>query len=247
MRNNLTVMAGAVLVAASGIFGFGDPAAADQRQTVTSAAHLMDRGSAPVHKPGRATAILAVGAATPMAAPGVAAPGFAPPGAVLGNLFVPGIDFPTSWYPFWITGAFANIAVFGSTPQFLAVGAAVVSPATPMGIAHINTGLTHQPMSPPIPPPGGAVGGPGLWPGSPMGPLMVTAGRQVLAGAVITSPMMQGIAGLMSPMISRPLFSAFPSPMNPVGTPMIPPGEYIAGAFVSGATVPVELQSFHVE
>lgn len=244
MRRSLVVLSGAILVFGVVLIGSGGFASAEQDRAATSAAHLMDRGGTAVGEPSsgpRANNTLAVGAATPMASPSMSAIPFVGTGHIVGNLFLPVVDFPTSWYPFWITGAFAFEAL--TTNVTAQVGAAVIVPGTTAAVLTAQLG----PMSPATSP-GALIGGPGLWPGSPAGPLPVAVGQGVLAGALITHPMSgERLAGIASPMSPRIVNAALPTPMAPVFVPMIPPGEYIAGAFVSGATVPVELQAFHVE
>lgn len=244
MRRSLIVFSSAILVFGAILIGYGGSASADQEPSATSAAHLMDRGTTPAADSSsgtRANNTLAVGAATPMASPGMSANPFLAPGYIVGNLFLPVVDFPTSWYPFWVTGAFAFEAL--TTNVTAQVGAAVVVPGSPLAVVTAQLG----PMSPATSP-GALIGGPGLWPGSPAGPLPVAPGQGVLAGALITHPMGgERLAGLAAPMSPRFANAALPTPMAPVFVPMMPSGEYIAGAFVSGATVPVELQAFHVE
>jgi len=225
-------------------------AVAEEDGKATSTAYLLDRGDAAAPSGAAAgtpgTATLAVGAATPMIAPGafVFAPAVAT-GAILGNLFGAPMDFPTGWHPFWITGVFAFAANM-VVPLPVAAGAAVVSVATPMAL-FVAAGLT-VPGPTAVTPPGALVNAAGAWAGSPMGPLPVLSGQLVLAGAVLSVPALQGLGGVMTPSAPRPLYWALPSPMAAVVvSPMLPPGEYIAGAYVSGAAVPVELQAFHVE
>lgn len=211
---------------------------------------LLDRGSDAGDFSRGMTATLAVGLATPgvtfMAiGAGTSLMGIGPP-AYQGNFYVAPADFPPSWYPFSVTGAFA----YGL----------MLPPPTVVPTAMVAAGVAPGPFTPP-----------GMWAGFgtamvPLPPFMtdmvfagplasalpVTAPLGVACGIYVdpvTGPHLGGIT-MPVPTMAGPLFNFNGPPTTTMDTLAFAFSAFIewaAGCFVTGATVPVELQSFHVD
>ncbi len=217
---------------------------------------LLDRGAGSVTMPPALgptmMATLAVGSATPgVTMVGVVGtPTMVAPPAFIGNFFLPP-EFPPSWYPFAVTGVFAwqAFAPFGPASAFL--GAGVAPGPFPIGTAMwaaFGTAMSPLPlfMTP------GIVG----MPGNLMTPLsvpMVTPPLGVACGLYADAVPGPGPGlGAIVPTASPKDKQTFDGP--PLGPDfLVPPPTFglfihwVAGCFVTGATVPVELQKFHID
>ncbi len=164
----------------------------------------------------------------------------APVGVFHGYFFAPGADFPTSYHattPFFVTGAYVWAAppILGSP----IIGAGVAPAVGGMVGAFTAVPVAFGPFSP-----GMIFGGMTLFPHSPPA-VSVPAGFGVacgfdpgVAGAVLGG-LTPGTGG------GKPVVAFAPgATVTPIAAS---PATYVAGCFISGATVPVELQSFHVE
>ena len=217
--------------------------------------HLLDRGGESTRPtagpPPTMMATLAVGSATP----GITMVGvlggatMLPAPAFYGNFFAAPTDFPSSWYPFDVTGVFAWQTMVPAPPGDFVLGAGVAPGpfAGDMGTmwAAFGTAMVPFPMfmTPSL------IGAPGNLPS----PLPVPSGSPALGVAcgLLTfpaGPFLGAIVPTASPRDAR----SFNGP--PIGPDvLLPPPTFglflhwVSGCFVSGATVPVELQSFHVE
>ena len=216
---------------------------------------LLDRGSTAdglTKAPGM-MATLAVGSATPGLTM-VSVVGFAsmlPAPAFYGNVYGAPVDFPTSWYPFAVTGVFAWHSFPPFPPASLVLGAGVAPGPFSGGMGTMwhafGTAMVPVPMfmTPAV------IGMPGnLAP--PLSVPMTPMSLKVACG-LGTSPLPTGplLGAIVPPASPRDAQSINGPPLGPdVLVPPPPIGlfvQWVAGCYVSGATVPVELQSFHVE
>ncbi len=235
-----------------------DPA---PREAGRGSLHLLDRGAAgeprsstraaPGDSIATMMATLAVGSATPGVASGMVTvlgtPTMVAPPAFIGNFFLPP-EFPPVWYPFSVTGVFAwqTMGPFGAGVNTL--GAGVAPGPFPAGTAMwaaFGTAMSPHPSFGT----GGVVGMPGNLAVAlpvPMPPLGVACG--LYADAVPgPGPGLGAIVPTAAPKDKQ----TFNGP--PLGADfLLPPPmfglflHWVAGCYVTGATVPVELQSFHV-
>ena len=211
---------------------------------------LLDRASDGADSFRGMSATLAVGLATPGITfmgigAGTSLMGVGPP-AYQGNFYVAPTDFPTSWYPFAVTGAFA----YG-----LMLPAPTVVPT-----AMVAAGVAPGPFTPP-----------GMWAafGTAMVPLPMFMTDMVFAGPLattlpVTAPLGVACGIYVDPVVGPHLGGVtmpVPTMVGPLFTFNGPPTttmdtlafafsafiEWAAGCFVTGATVPVELQSFHID
>ena len=219
--------------------------------------HLLDRGGETarpdVAGPGTMMTTLAVGSATPgltmVSVVGSATMITAP--AFYGNFYSAPTDFPSSWYPFDVTGVYAWFSFPPAPPADLVLGAGVAPGpfAGDMGTMWAAFGTAMQPVPPFMTP--GVAGAPG----NLATPLPVPAASPSLGVAcgLLTSPLPTGpLLGAIVPPASPRDARSFNGP--PFGGDVLAPPpsiglflQWIAGCYVSGATVPVELQSFHIE
>lgn len=215
---------------------------------------LLDRGAPTAAEQGRAankthtgmpTATLANAGGTPGVTIG-AIMTFAPPapvGVFHGYFFAPGVDFPTSYHPFFVTGAY----VWGGPPIF---GSPVLGAGVAPGPFTAAGGTWAAFTAAPVPfgpfSPGMIFGARAIFSHSPG--ISVPAGFGVACGF---EPMVAGaVLGGLTPGTGggKPV-SAFvpPGPGSGLGPIAAPPATYVAGCYITGATVPVELQSFTVD
>lgn len=194
-----------------------------------------------------ASATLAVGAATP----GVTMVGVLEVlGPMLpayqGNFFIAPADFPTSWYPFDVTGAFGfgGMLPFG-TGITVMVGAGVKGGPFTGGMATMwdAFGAATFPAPPGMTPM--VFGGQGLF--AP-GALPVNTPQGIACG-IFNDPVAGPHLGGLTMAPSTRAVHTFNGPpagdFLAVGAPALI--HYVAGCYVSGATVPVELQSFQID
>lgn len=170
---------------------------------------------------------------------------FAPPAAVgvfHGYFFAPGADIPTSYYPFSVTGAYV-----WSGPPIL--GSPVIGAGVAPGPFTAGTGMWAAFTSVPVPfgpfSPGMIFGARGIF-GTAGVPVAVGEGvccgfDPGVAGAVLGG-LTPGTGGGKPVMAFRPPGAA--SGFAPIAAP---PASYVAGCYITGATVPVELQSISIE
>ena len=187
-------------------------------------------------------------------------------GGLLGNLHLPGIDYPPSFLTaggvsgFDVTGAYAwHLAPTTMASFFRIVGAASVPPpATPMAPAGpIATGIS---AATPIPGPGfpaasGLISLIGAWP-----PVRVTAGASaIFCGLLVGGPGYtpatgfpawggNGLGGIVPG--AQPPLRAVPFPLGAatsLPTILAPPAKYIVGCYADSSTTPVELMAFSVD
>jgi len=221
--------------------------------------HLLDRGSANPNDAGQGPqgttmmATLAAGSATPgLTSVGVVtSPTMLPPPAFIGNFFNAPADFPSSWYPFDVTGVFAWQTHAPSPPGSLFLGAGVAPGpfSGGMGTMWAAFGTAAVPVPPFMTP--GIIG----MPGNLVPPLPVPSGPSPLGVAcgLYSAPTPIGplLGGIVPPASPRD-YQTFNGP--PLGSDvLLPPPtlglfvQWAAGCYVSGATVPVELQAFHIQ
>ncbi len=219
-----------------------------------SSRDLLDRGSAAAPKADTRThtfmtATLANLAGTPGVTLGAA--GAVAPVAMSvfnGYFYVPGVDFPTSYHPFFVTGAYALIGFLGPPGTAAPILAAGVAP----GPFTVGTGtwaaFTAAPGTPLTPfSPGMVFGMKSMFAHSPP-TVSVPPGFGVACGI---DPISAGsfLAGLLPGTGGGKPLHAF-MPPGP-GSGLMPiaasPATYVAGCYITGATVPVELQSFHID
>lgn len=236
----IVMLAASILVA--------DSVAQDPAPRAGGSLELLDRGSAEAGLHGHGPAMmatLAVGAATP----GVTVVGVLEVvGPMLpayqGNFYVAPTDFPTSWYPFDVTGVFAFGGMLTPPPPGIMVGAGVApGPFTGGGG---TMWAAFSAMTYPVPP--------------GMTPMVFGMPGSIAPGMVpVTAP--EGVAcGIFNDPVAGPHLGGLTlAPVSTVFTFNGPPAgdflapgapaliSWVAGCFVSGATVPVELQSFHVD
>ncbi len=175
--------------------------------------------------------------------------GIGAPGAFFGYFFAPAADFPTTWGTFFVTGAYA----FVGGPLIMA-GAPIL--AAGVGTPPITAGMMFMPF-PAVPAPTPAVTGsamvfgmPGIFAHTPSTGVLVPAGAGVACGVDLfpvgggLPGSVAGIGAIVTGTGGRPL-SVF-GPSGLMTTPA-PAGTYVVGCFVTGATVPVELQAFEIE
>lgn len=187
-------------------------------------------------------------------------------GGYLGNLFLPGVDYPASFLTaggvsgFDVTGAYAwHLAPTTMASFFRIVGAASVPPpATPFATAGpIATGISAgTPIpGPGFPAPSGLISLVGAWP-----PVRVTPGVSgIYCGLLVGGPGYtppggfpawggNGLGGIVPG--AQPPLRAAPFPLGvATSLPVIaaPPAAYIAGCYADSSTTPVELMSFSID
>ena len=234
------------LVMLVALFLVADSLAQDPNPQEAGSLDLLDRGSgdALVTKGPVTMNTLQVGAAGPgVMTVGVLNVTVAMAPAYQGNFYVAPADFPTSWYPFDVTGAFAFGGMLPAAPATVMVAAGVEpGPFTGGGMWDaFGTAMFAAPvgMTPMV------FGGPGLFmPGA----LPVMAPQGVACG-LFADPVIGPFLGGLTLAAPTRLVHTFNGP--PAGDFLVvgPPAliHYVAGCFVSGATVPVELQSFHID
>ena len=220
-------------------------------------ADLLDRGSDPTRSMARAkthttpmlmTAALgnllgtpgvtlgAIMTAAPAAPPGVFHGYFFSPSAAL-TMISPGGMFPTSYQPFFVTGAY----VWAAAPIF---ASPIVGAGEAMSIGAMVGAFTAVPLPAGVFSPGMIFGGQGIFPHSP---------------PALTIPLGAGVACGFDPAVAGPALGGL-TPGTGGGKPVVafapgmtvtpiaaPPATYVAGCFIEGATVPVELQSYGID
>ncbi|GJM08582.1 MAG: hypothetical protein DHS20C11_08580 [Lysobacteraceae bacterium] len=164
----------------------------------------------------------------------------APVGVFHGYFFASGVDFPTSYHPFAVTGAY----VWGAPPI---LGSPIVGAGAAPGPFTVATGTWagFSAMAVPFGPfsPGMIYGSKGLFTSAPSVAtgLGVACGFDPAVAGAVLGGLTPGTGG------GKPVVAfAAPGTMSSLGPIAAPPATYVAGCFVSGATVPVELQSFNV-
>jgi len=175
-------------------------------------------------------------------------------GGFMGNCFDE--DYiPSGWYPtFRITGAWANLVQWSpvnSNPTFYAVAAGAWPVKLPGTGTYTGTWDAFSTYTAPYTT--GLVGGVGLWGGTASGGIPVTANQEICAGLLILQAWANALGlksggggSLYATFIGPPYFGA--SQVAPDSTWLAGFGiDVMAGLYVSGATVPVELQSLHIE
>ena len=229
-----------LLIAAACCVTFAISAVAQQPTQTRS--NLLDRGGdAPQSLVGDTrgplpTATLANGAGSPGVTIG-AIMTFAPPapvGVFHGYFFAPGVDFPTSYFPFNVTGAYiwAGPPILGSP----VIGAGAAPSTGGMVGSFTSMAVPFGPFSP-----GMIFGAKGLF---------GTVGIPVASGGVACGfdPGVAGaVLGALTPGTGggKPIVAFAPGgTVTPIAAP---PATYVAGCYITGATVPVELQSFSIE
>ncbi len=164
----------------------------------------------------------------------------APPGVFHGYFFVPGVDFPTSYHPFSVTGAY----VWGGPPILASpVLGAGVAPGPFTAMTGTWAGFTAVPVPAGPFSPGMIFGAKGLFAGVPVATgFGVCCGFDPGVAGAVLGGLTPGTGG------GKPL-QAFvpPGTASGMGPLPAPPATYVAGCFITGATVPVELQSFHID
>lgn len=207
---------------------------------------LLDRGSSAVAPASQLnvrgmTATLAVGSAGPgvtIFEIGVQNVTVAMAPAFNGNFYAPP-DFPKSWYPFTVTGVFAWGGMLPATGTIaLGVGVAPGPFSGGMGWAGFATAMSPLP-----------VGMTSMVFSGPLTTPLPVVSPQGIACGLLSSPAAGPILGgltLFAPTATVYTFNG-PSPNDFLlaGVPALI--HYVAGCFVSGATVPVELQAFSIE
>lgn len=168
------------------------------------------------------------------------------PSAFIGNFFTAPADFPTSYYPFFVTGAFA----WGTGPPTMVTLGAGVAPApfpvgTMMWAAFVTAGVPGAPAMT-----SGFFGGTGIFPHSP--PTVGVATGLGVACGLFAVPAGGAGAGaiIVTPAMDRPRFTFNGPPMGPdllTSATFFLDNNMASGCYISGATVPVELQSFSIE
>lgn len=248
-RSGFLILILATLVAAATLTSTAqspDPAASG------SSFDLLDRGSPSVlqgPKPKTHTGLMTGTLANMMGTPGVtigmimtAAPA-APVGVFHGYFFAPVIDFPASYQPFFVTGAYVWVAppIFASP----IVGAGV-APGPFTSATGTWAGFTAVPVPAGVFSPGMIFGGKSIFAHSPA--IVAPPGFGVACGF---DPAVAGaVLGGLTPGTGggKPVSMFIPPGMGSgLGPIAAPPATYVAGCFISGATVPVELQSFHID
>ncbi len=220
-----------------------------------SSLDLLDRGgaSAGTEQPGGRThtGLMTATLANLLGTPGVtiaaimtAAPA-APVGIFHGYFFTastaltmisPGGMFPTSYQPFFVTGAY----VWGAPPIF---ASPIVGAGVAMSVGAMVGAFTAVPVPAGVFSPGMIFGGMTLFAHSPAITVPVGSGvacgfDPAVAGAVLGG-LTPGTGG------GKPVVAFAPGmTVTPIAAP---PATYVAGCFIAGALVPVELQSFHIE
>ncbi|MCG8460810.1 MAG: hypothetical protein MI919_31385, partial [Holophagales bacterium] len=222
--------------------------------------HLLDRGDSgdpgTTGPPMTMMATLAVGSATPgvtsISVVGSASMVTQP--AFYGNFFTAPSEIPPGWYPFEVTGVFAWHNFAPSPPGSLFLGAGVAPGPFPgdMGTMWAAFGTAMVPVPPFMTP--AVIGAPGnLSPALPVPSPMPFMG---VACGLLTSPTGPGGGPLLGAIVppASPLKDAQSFNGPPFGPDFLVPEppiglfiQWVAGCYVSGATVPVELQSFTIE
>lgn len=180
--------------------------------------------------------IAAIMTAAPAAPPGVFHGYFFSPSAAL-TMVSPGGMFPTTYQPFFVTGAY----VWGAPPIF-------ASPIIGAGVAPMLGGMVGAFTAVPVPAgvfsPGMIFGGMTIFPHSPPA-VSVPVGSGVACG--FDPAVMGAVLGGLTPGTGggKPVVAFAPGmTVTPIAAP---PATYVAGCFIAGALVPVELQSFELE
>ncbi len=219
-----------------------------------SSADLLDRGAPPAAeaRPGTRThtgmtatlanlmgtpgvTIGAIMTVAPAAPPGVFHGYFFSPSAAL-TMISPGGMSPTSYQPFFVTGAY----VWGAAPI---LGSPVIGAGVAPGIGGMVGAFTAVPV-----------------PFGPFSPGMIFGGMTIFGHSpAITVPAGFGVACGFDPAVAGAVLGGL-TPGTGGGKPVVAfapgatvtpiaatPGTYVAGCFIAGALVPVELQSFHVD
>jgi len=169
------------------------------------------------------------------------------PVAFVGNFYTAPADFPTSYYPFFVTGAFA----FGTGPPTMNVLGAGVAPAPfPVGTM-MWAAFATAPFPGPPAMTSGILGAPAIFPHSPP-TVAVPTGLGVACGVLSAPGPGPGAGALAFPPTPRPFRVTFNGPpvsaMDFLATAtFVLPNAVVAGCFISGATVPVELQAFSID
>lgn len=169
------------------------------------------------------------------------------PASFIGNFYTAPGDFPTSYYPFFITGAFA----FGTGPPTMVnLGAGAAPAPFPVGTM-MWAAFATAPFPGPPAMTSGIFGAPGIFPHSPP-TVAVPTGLGVACGMFSVPGPGPGIGALAFPATPRPFRVEFAGP--PMGTmdflttaTFVLPNAVVAGCYISGATVPVELQGFAID
>lgn len=183
----------------------------------------------------------------PAAAPGVFA-GYTfsgTPMALGGSM--PASMFRTTWIPFGVTGAYAFVlgAPFvGATPALGAgVGMLPFTSTTGTWAAFDSAAATlFGPFSP-----GMVYGMAGIFTGT-MAPMVTMTGQGIACGFDVVAP--GAVLGGLTPGTGggKPINNFVgPGAGSGAGPIAAPPATYVAGCYISGSTVPVELQSYSVE
>lgn len=273
--------AGAAVGAGAAVTVEGRPAAksfelldrgiARQPQTPEKGGTPPPTGPTTIAYPGGGPGAIAAGAPMAGAFPGMFMGGF------FGNLFAPGVGFPSSFLTagatsgFVVTGAYAwhSPATAGGGPggsslRVLAAAAAAV-PGTPFSAVPTG-GFSIFTVSTGAPGPAGVVGGPGIFPGVRIGgtamagptatPVPASAAfcGLIAGGPMFFSPgwMGNGLGGSLPPMgpgvpLRVGFFPPFFFPGSPISAMPAPPQDFIAGCFADSSTTPVELMAFEID
>lgn len=224
-------------------------------------ADLLDRGQAPnggfavpkTHTtPSLMTGVLANLAGTPGVTPAAimtfappAPPGvfhgyFYSPSAAL-TMISPGGMFPSSYQPFFVTGAYA----FAGGAPFLVAPVVGAGSAAMIGSMLGSFTAVPSPAATPFSP-GMVIGGMSIFMHSPPA-LSIPVGFGVACGFDVgpggSSPMLGGLTPGTGG--GKPVVAFAP---GATVTPIVAtPATYVAGCFIEGALVPVELQSFELD
>lgn len=216
--------------------------------------NLLDRGSAKAgnvqNKGPMPTNTLQVGVATPAIT--MVSIGFFPTmltgGAegFIGNFFTAPADFPTSYFPFFVTGAFA----WGTGPPTMVTLAAGVAPGTFMVGTVMWDGFVTAGVAGPPSMTSGFFGGKGIFASTPP---TVSTGQGCVCGLRSLSGPGPGVGAVAFPASggTRARFEFSGPPVatvdQMVSATFVLDNQVAAGCYISGATVPVELQSLTVE
>ena len=170
----------------------------------------------------------------------------APPGVFHGYFFTasaaltmisPGGMFPTSYQPFFVTGAY----VWGGPPIF---GSPIVGAGVAPALGGMVGAFTAVPVTFGVFSPGMIFGAMTLFAHSPPA-VSVPVGSGVACGF---DPAVAGaVLGGLTPGTGggKPVVAFAPGmTVTPIAAP---PATYVAGCFIAGSMVPVELQSFQVD
>lgn len=238
----IVMLAASILVA--------DSVAQDPAPREGGSLELLDRGSAEAGLHGHGPAMmatLAVGAATP----GVTTVGVIEVvGTMLpayqGNFYVAPADFPTSWYPFDVTGVFAYGAMLTPPPPLGIMVGAGVAPA-PFAGGGGTMWAAFTAMTYPVP--AGMTPAVFGMPGSIAPGMVPVVAPNGIACGIFNDPVVgPNLGGLTSAPSTERVFTFNGPPAGDfLATGFSAFIQWVAGCYVSGATVPVELQSFHID